>query len=359
MITKIFKWKVNIHSSLPHANYCWGLLSKFTKKRKYRIALDIASNQFVCRHLINAKWYIGADISPFQLQEGINKYDNDKSFGCVMNLATLPKIYNFADLIVCTYSLNYIPPDKRVAIIQNLIKINKPKGDLFLHIPCSTPLESIKEIISPSYKEVKTVYGNSILSQKYLKFYTRKLKHRKIRIPDWLIQLMTFFFEFLYPKFSNKNKCIIVLAKEKKMNTTNGKNMFYSIKKISHRIFHDINCPLLERISYRHSITELNDILICYIESKRDWNPSILLLYSSAQKNIRFINPLINFLNKKDISFEIKTLQNANKKYDIVIFIDFQKRETTYFHYHLFNLAREKVILTFAKSRTKKIEQMF
>jgi len=247
---------------LPYAHYAWSRLAGFANRKNYKRVFDIASSTFYNRHLFDARWYIGGDISESKLRKGISDYTEDKSIACLTNIADLAMIESLADLIVCTYTLIFIPPSAREVIIQRLILMTAAGGDLFVEMPRSGPAPQIRLLLQQNFQEVCVTYFNSPMSCFYQRTLGRRVKHDHVLVRIMVIGL-TFLFERLYPNISFGNRNVLALAKGKKAGIKKAKQPEgHQIYRYDYRLLHDGRCPLLRTYTYDDDRAGLNQCLI-------------------------------------------------------------------------------------------------
>ncbi len=347
-------------SPFPFANFLWNRLKIIGNRRNYHRVLDIGTSTFYNRELFHTEWYIGLDISQNKLNEGIQKYPDDQSFAILANIGNLPIYYNCADLVVCTYVLTFIPPNKRIEVIRRMVNYVKESGTFFIQFPTSTPIEVLKKELRPHFKELKICYYHSPFSD----YYGRLMKKLPFLNPIWnhpfLRRITTFLCETLYPNISRGNKAVYIIGVDKVNSPELKQNTIPALKKSAPRLFKFVDCPLFSTLSYSTHIKEIENKLLTKFDTWPSQNISILFIGNPKNKLLSKYSNFANLLKNKQLEVEYTLEFNKiNKIYDFVVVLDFEKRTTIYFHYHLLRLAKQEVVITHHTSKAKLVYNFF
>ena len=226
----------------PSKTFLFNYLEKKLKRVNAAIGLDAASANFKNRAMFKTQKYYGLDINLEHLKNGLQKYNDQNTFGILADLAKLEQLpQNSVDLIVSTNTLYALPPDKRLAAIDNLCRLAAPQAQFLCDLPLDKEFERIKKMLHTNFKQVKIIYYKNIFSQIYEKIFERNgflgshpvAGTRPFRFLAWLISLT----EYLTCKLSFLNKHVLFVAKTKKDHPDKNQFNLSNIRKINPKIF--------------------------------------------------------------------------------------------------------------------------
>ena len=346
------------YTTLIGANYGWNRVSQLLQDLKVEKAVDIAASTFVNREMFHSKWYLAVDLSQRALKEGLSKFPDDKALSLHASIMDTPARPNYADLVVCTYTLIFIPPKERLKPIQNLVDWLKPNGTLIAEMPTSTPIAEVMNLLNNQFEEVSVEYYHSKLSLWYERSIVRRFKHRGWKIPEFCTKLCTFFLESANPNRKKQGKNALVVARKKKKDKGNSNLHALPLEKIGYKLLRDERCPELALISYDQAPEELNDLVQnwlqpYFLEAKR-----VLLV---VEENEKFLyQPLYDWLTAQEACVEIDEFnKRVGEKYDFVVVLNYRKRPMTFFHHELYEMANSHILITCSQSLEEAVSQVF
>ncbi len=351
--------KTKLYSHLPYAHYAYKRIHQFAKKHKPKRVLDIASAQFINRFMFGEDvLYIGADIKQNSLQKSLARYQG-KNIAVQSNIANLPPLKNIVDMVVCSFTLIYLPPRPVVGVIQKLSDMVSPGGHLLIESPKRINVDRIRQMLLTEYDTVSVTYFHSHINKKTMYLF-HKLGLMMSRVPLYplLIKSWATCTESFYPnmRWSNHNVFLIAENKKEKDKKINAKNDFSAFAKIGPRLYHDGQCPTVDKIYYQKNKEELQELIIQYLKSYNALG-SVLLIHHSDDRMETYA-ALTTFLDARNVSWASGSLRSEHKPADLVIYLNYIKSEVPYLHYNLYKYAKRKIIITAKENIKNKIERI-
>ena len=355
---------MKFYTLLTGPNFVWNRLAKILKNTKVDRAVDIASAHFFNRPMFRAKWYVGVDVSLKSLEKGIGASPDDKSLGFQSSMMNSPLIPGFADLVVSTYTMIFVPPDKRIIAVQNLIDWTAKDGSLIIELPLSTPMTEISTLLKDQFKTIELTYFHSKFSFWYERRIVSKLTRRKIMIPNVVTALMTFLLESIIPNVRYGHRNALIVARCKKSNSLL-KDDLTNVERIGYRLFRDKRCPVLQILSFTNSPSEIIENLLSLISltgySRNELNRIFIAVENDCDlENDNALSRVVQHLTEIKATPLIDSFNNhLGKEFHTIILWRFTRGTTTYFHHEIYQMAIRQIFIVHSDKLMKNVQIAF
>lgn len=352
---------MKVITALPGPNFFYNKLESVLSSFKVEKAMDFGAAYFFNRRFFQTQWYLGLDVSRRHLQRGLANHAGEKSFAIQSNLISPPILRNYADLVVCTYTLIFIPPDHRMKVIENLSGWVRPGGFLIVEMPLSTPMEAVVPYLTQKFEQLSFTYFRSPLSLYFERKILPRLTARNINIPGWLVKVLTFSFENLYPNRPKGNNNVMVVARNKKVEDEKDHNGELPVK-IDHRFFRDLRCPSLDLISLSENTeaveSKIRDDLTTILSNATD-HP-LRVLVTTQSKEVQPPQKLLEWLQTQHCTCTSGVFSNEiGQQFDVVIAWNFSKIPRGYFHFELYQMTKKHIFMVYNEKRKGWLEYVF
>ncbi|MDP3741146.1 MAG: methyltransferase domain-containing protein [bacterium] len=226
----------------PSKSFLYDLLQAELFKLQGEVGLDAASANFKNRRMFKTNRYYGLDIRLDLLQIGLQKYQDENTFGIHADLVSLHKIpENSVDALVSTNTLHQIPFEKRKAAIEELCRICSPTGTFICELTLDASFDGTMSIINEKFSNITVQYYSNPISRFYEGMFEKEgylgthpiAGTRPFRALAWLISRL----EFLTCKIRGINRHAFVIAGKKRGSPSAQKFNLSSLPIIEERIF--------------------------------------------------------------------------------------------------------------------------
>lgn len=227
-------------SYYPHAQNAYSKIDSLLNGIKAKRVVDIGCSDFFNFSMFNTDFYIGVDLDLEDLKKGLARFSDDRCIGCIADISNLPDFSELADLVVCTFTLIFFSPMKRVEIVSKLCNLTKTRGDVVLETPNSDNISDIISLVENNFKSYKVYYyGGRIswslhyrLKRKHLNFFDKIVFGKSISV------LLSFFIEkFSIFDFSKKKRAIIIGYDKIQSDSQKAKNDYKLFEKLSKGLY--------------------------------------------------------------------------------------------------------------------------
>lgn len=189
------------------------------------VGLDAGSANFKHRPMFKTDSYYGIDLDLSRIKAGLDKYNNQTSFGLHADLSKLGRLPSgSAAVIASTNTLYCLTQEDLIAAIGHLCRIVSPTGLLICEFPMKG-LPAVHEILKKKFKCVKFVYFKNIFSQTYEWIFEKNgylgshpiASTKPFRLLAWLISRL----EFITCHIPWLNQHVMIVCSKKIDQTTN------------------------------------------------------------------------------------------------------------------------------------------
>lgn len=157
----------------PSKTFLFEILERKLRTITWGVGIDAASANMKNRHLFKTAEYIGIDIDPELVKQGMQNCGPNVT-GIVADLSALDHLPSHsAAAVVSTNTLYHIPLAGRILAMEHLCRITSPGGLFLGELPLNNDFETLKAIAHKHFLEVQTLYFRNPLSSAYERLWER------------------------------------------------------------------------------------------------------------------------------------------------------------------------------------------
>ena len=202
----------------PSKIFLFERLSRLLKNSRGEVGLDAGSANFKNRWMFRTSRYYGLDKNLDFLKGGVEKYDDDKTFGIYADMTRLDGLpESSVDVVVSTNTIHQLDLEARKLALVQLCRLTAPTGHFFCETRLDRNFSQLLEIIKSRFQETRIIYYCNSISRFYEWIFERDrylysvARQRPVRLFAWFLSR----FEYLTCFWRVGNRHALIIGSQK------------------------------------------------------------------------------------------------------------------------------------------------